>query len=84
VITATSGQIGSLLVRVQAAFLDNPALTLSARDAQRLFDANVVMCEAVLGVLVDAGVLVTGGGIYIRPMHRLHTGPSIGSNKDAA
>jgi hypothetical protein len=72
--TASSSQIGSLVVRVQSAFLDAPWLTLSAKDVQRRFAAEEIACEAVLAVLADAGVLTQSpDGTYARRIPRPDT-----------
>ena len=60
-------QIQDLVVTMQQAFLDAPALRLSLSGAQQLFAADAVTCEAVLNFLVDAGVLArTPHGEYAR------------------
>jgi len=60
-------QIQNLVVTLQQAFLDAPALRLTLPDAQQRFAADVKMCEAVLNFLVDAGVLArTPEGQYAR------------------
>jgi predicted transcriptional regulator of viral defense system len=52
---------------MQSAFLDTPGLTLTVRDAERRFDVDEITCQAVLGVLADAGVLArTPHGVYSR------------------
>jgi hypothetical protein len=69
--TASSSEIGTLVVRVQSAFLDAPWLTLSVRDVQRRFAADEMACEAVLALLVDAGVLTkTPDDTYARRIPR--------------
>src|SRR4029077_158445 len=57
VTTASSGQIGTLVLRMQGAFLDSPGLTLTVREAEQRFGVDEMTCQAVLGALVDAGVL---------------------------
>jgi hypothetical protein len=65
--TANSSQLGSIVLRVQGAFLDMPELTLTLAEARRWFDVDEALCEAVLGTLVDAGVLTrTADGAYAR------------------
>jgi hypothetical protein len=67
VVTANSGRLGSLVLRVQGAFLDMPELTLTRAEARRWFDMDERLCDAVFGVLVDAGVLTrTADGGYAR------------------
>jgi len=63
----TCNQIQTLVTRVQDAFLDVPALHLTLPRAQRRFDADATTCEAVLGALVESGVLTTTpDGEYVR------------------
>ena len=60
-------RIQDLVVRMQQAFLDAPALRLTLPQAWRRFSTNGAMCEAVLNVLVEAGVLSrTSQGQYVR------------------
>jgi hypothetical protein len=59
--------IQDLVVRAQEAFLDAPALRLTLPQARRRFTASAATCEAVLNVLVEAGVLSrTSRGQYVR------------------
>ena len=63
--------IGSVVLRMQRAFLETPGLLLTLDDAQERFGADEVICEAVLDALVDAGVLKrTGTGAYARHVPR--------------
>jgi hypothetical protein len=60
-------RIEDLVVRVQQAFLDAPALRLTVPQARREFSTSEATCEAVLNMLVDAGVLSrTSQGTYVR------------------
>jgi hypothetical protein len=60
-------RIQDLVVRMQQAFLDAPALRLTLPQACRRFSTSGAMCEAVLNVLVEAGVLSrTSRGQYVR------------------
>lgn len=69
--TANRGQMGTLVLQMQGAFLDMPGLTLSLAEAQRWFDVDETMCEALLTALVDAGVLTrTPDGTYARRFPR--------------
>lgn len=70
--TARCGRIETLVMRMQGDFLENPELTLTLPEAHRRFDVDEITCTAVLGALVDAGVLanVPGGG-YVRRFPRL-------------
>jgi hypothetical protein len=70
--TASCGRIGALVMRMQGRYLETPGLTLTLRDAQRRFGVDGTTCEAVLAVLVDAGVLTrTPEGAYARRFPRL-------------
>ncbi len=60
-------QIQDLVVTLQQAFLDAPALRLTLPDAERQCAADAGTCEEVLNFLVDAGVLArTPQGQYAR------------------
>jgi len=57
----------NLVVRMQQAFLDAPAFRLTLPQARRRFATSEATCEAVLNVLVEAGVLSrTSQGEYVR------------------
>ena len=69
-----------ILRRIQGEFLEMPGLRLSAVHAQRLWNLDPLICEALLGALVDAHFLVRmRDGAFIRadwiafPPHRPHT-----------
>jgi hypothetical protein len=65
-------RIQNLVVRMQQAFLDAPALRLTLSQAQRRFFTSAATSEAVLNVLVEAGVLSrTPRGQYVRLFPRL-------------
>jgi hypothetical protein len=67
VTNVNSARIGTLVLRLQGAFLDMPGLTLTAREAGQRFDVDEAVCQAILGVLADAGVLSrTKHGVYAR------------------
>jgi hypothetical protein len=69
-----SDRIETLVMRVQDAFLDKPSLKLTLSQAQMRFETDDVTVEAVLEMLVDAGVLVkTPAGAYLRAMPRRPT-----------
>ena len=54
-------------MRIQNDFLDDPALKLTLPRAQARFGVDAVTGEAVLGALLDAGVLArTPDGAYVR------------------
>jgi Fic family protein len=64
-------RIQDLVVTMQQAFLDSPALCLTLPQAQRRFGVSARTCEAVLGALAEAGVLErTREGDYIRACPR--------------
>ena len=66
--TPTRGGIEHLVMRIQAAFLENPMLSLTLPEAQRRFGVDEAACAAVLGALVDARFLAkTRDGAFIRP-----------------
>ena len=68
-----SAWIGTLVVRMQGAFLDLPGLTLTAREAGQRFDVDEAISQAILGVLADAGVLNrTKHGVYSRYFPQAH------------
>jgi hypothetical protein len=59
--------IEDLVVRIQEAFLETPALRLTVPQAQRRFAVDARGCEAVLGALAEAGVLARAPqGHYVR------------------
>ena len=64
--TMTETQIGKMVVRVQSKFLDDPALCLTLRQAQKRFGFDPTTCAGVLGALVDARVLTHLEGTYRR------------------
>jgi hypothetical protein len=55
--TMTCKEIGTFVLRVQNEFLRRPNLRLTPQQARRAFGADEGICEAVLTVLADAGVL---------------------------
>lgn len=60
-------RIDDVLQRIQAEFVEMPGLRLTAPQAQRLWDLDREVCDAVLGALVDAGFLLrTREGAFIR------------------
>ncbi len=66
-ISSRRRRIQDLVVRMQQAFLDAPALRLTLPQARRRFSTGAATCEAVLNVLVEAGVLSrTSQGQYVR------------------
>jgi hypothetical protein len=68
--TWTRSRIERLVTQMQSAFLDNPSLSLTLSGARRRFGVDDVACAAVLGALVDAGVLTERDGVYRRHFPR--------------
>jgi hypothetical protein len=50
-------EIGTLVTRMQADFLQNPGLRLTLDEAERRFHVDRLTCEAVLGALTEGRVL---------------------------
>lgn len=76
--TNARGRIGQLLLRVYSEFLDVPTLKLTPANAQDRFGIDEMTSRAVLGALVDAGVLTrTAEGAYVRdsPLKRVEFTP---------
>ena len=70
--TFDSSRVVALVMRVQGDFLETPALHLTLGDAERRFGVDRHTCEAVLGTLVNSGVLArTDDGGYVRFFPRL-------------
>ena len=69
--TATRSRIENLVMRIQADFLDEPKLALTLPHAQKRFGLDEDTCSAVLGTLVEAGVLTRREGAYLRHFPRL-------------
>jgi hypothetical protein len=64
-------RIQNLVIRMQQAFLDTPDLRLTLPQAQRRFFTSAATSEALLNVLVEAGVLSrTPRGQYVRSFPR--------------
>lgn len=69
--TPTPGWIQDMVMRIQSAFLDTPALTLTPAEAARRFGLDHRIGEAFLKALAEAGVLVKGpDGAYSRLIPR--------------
>jgi Fe2+ or Zn2+ uptake regulation protein len=64
--TPTRRQIENLVMRIQNAFLDAPALALTLPAAEERFSVAPATLAGVLDALVDAGVLTTREGTYRR------------------
>ena len=57
--------VDSTLQRMQRDFLEMPGLCLTSRQAQRLWDLDSLICDALLRALVDVRFLVEADGMYI-------------------
>ena len=56
-----------MLRRIQGEFMEMPGLRLTCRQAQRLFNLDAIVCEALLAALVDVRFLVqTADGLFIQ------------------
>ena len=64
--TPTRRHIEDLIIRIQNAFLSDPALVLTLPAAQKRFGVDGVTGAGVLDALVDAGVLTIREGAYRR------------------
>jgi hypothetical protein len=59
-----------VLNRVQGEFLEMPGLRLTGAQARRLWGLDAAICEALLGVLVDAKFLFkTRDGAFMKVDH---------------
>ena len=56
----------TLYIRVHGEFHEMPGLTLTVRQAARLFSIEPARCERVLGALVYDGILATDGLQFAR------------------
>lgn len=57
--------VESTLHRIQRDFLEMPGLRLTSRQAQRLWNVDALICDALLRALVDVRFLVEADGMYI-------------------
>ena len=65
--TLSRSELEGLVGRIQAAFLETPALRMTLGEAARYFSLATGVCEAVMNALLDAKVLaVTPSGAYER------------------
>ena len=65
--TSKRERIEGLVMTIQSAFLEHPALGLTLEHAQRRFDLDAATCWALLDTLVDARVLAHNApGEYVR------------------
>jgi hypothetical protein len=53
-----------LFARIQAEFREMPGLTLTLRQAARLFDVDTPMCARVLELLQENGALRRQGDVF--------------------
>jgi hypothetical protein len=63
--TIEKQRVVNLLVRVQDEFLDHE-VPLTAAEVQQLAGGDAMTCQAVLDLLVEAGVLVRLDDLYFR------------------
>ena len=55
------------LQRIQGEFAEMPGLRLTCRQAQRLWNLDAIVCEALLAALVDVRFLVqTRDGLFLQ------------------
>jgi hypothetical protein len=55
-----------MLRRIKGEFLEMPGLRLTCRQAQRLWNLDQVVCEALLAALVDVRFLVETDGVFLQ------------------
>ena len=68
--TPTRARIETLVIRIQAAFLADPGLSMTLVAAQRRFGIDEATGAGVLGALVEARVLTEHHGVYRRNFPR--------------
>ncbi len=60
-------RVQEMLRRIQGEYMEMPGLRLTAGQAQRLWGIGATECEALIGALVEAGVLArTADGAFVR------------------
>lgn len=65
-------RVERLVIRIQECFLNVPSLRMTLSDVQRRFRLDRDTSQAILGVLVDAGVLArASNGAYMRLFPRV-------------
>ena len=70
--TLESSRVVRLVMQMQGVFLEVPGLHLTLADAARRFAIDRHTCEAVLGTLVNSGVLARADdGSYVRFFPRM-------------
>jgi hypothetical protein len=52
-----AAEIGQVVVRIQSEFLDRPGVRLTRAEVERLCSVTGEACDAILALLIDAGVL---------------------------
>ena len=64
---AATHPLEHMLWRIQGEFKEMPGLRLTCRQAQRLFNLDALVCEALLAALVDVRFLVqTPDGLFLQ------------------
>ena len=58
--------VEQMLRRIKCEFLEMPGLRLTCRQAQRLWNLDAVVCEALLAALVDVRFLVETDGVFLQ------------------
>ena len=70
-----------VLRRVQGEYLEMPGLRLTGAQARRLWGLDAVVCEALLGALVDAKFLFqTRDGAFMKMEHAAPVKASLRAN----
>jgi hypothetical protein len=65
-------ELDDVVLRVEAAFLDDPMLALTREQVCNLFCLDAWTCASVLGALVEAGILTNScEGFYVSWFPRL-------------
>jgi len=58
--------VEQMLRRIKGEFLEMPGLRLTCRQAQRLWNLDAMVCEALLAALVDVRFLVETDGVFLQ------------------
>ena len=58
--------VEQMLRRMKGEFLEMPGLRLTCRQAQRLWNLDAIVCEALLAALVDVRFLVVTDGVFLQ------------------
>jgi hypothetical protein len=75
-------RIPDLIVRIQDEFFDSEG-PLTEREVQRRVRTDDTTCHAVLGALVDAGVLMRLDDLYMRISKPVRTGAGFSRRRTA-